>query len=222
MIAASPEARTNWDSVPNTRSAVWTSRLPVGSSAKNQARRIGDRTRNGNPLLFATRQFSRPMGQTILKSEVAQQLGGAIARLHARQPADHLRQHHVLQGGEFRQQMMELIDEADIVAPDLGALDVGQLRGRHGVNINLAGIGMLKQARDMQKRRFSRSRRSDQRHRLSSPYRKLGALEDVKRQIALMKLPANTVQEDERMLFFFFFGRRRGRFGYRGFIVHRG
>src|SRR5208282_1999607 len=33
-MAASPEARTNWPSVANTRSAVRTSRLPVGSSAK--------------------------------------------------------------------------------------------------------------------------------------------------------------------------------------------
>ena len=39
--------------------------------------------------------------------------------------ADHLRQHDVFERGEFRQQPVRLIDEADVGAADLGALDVG-------------------------------------------------------------------------------------------------
>ena len=39
--------------------------------------------------------------------------------------ADHLRQHDVFERGEFRQQPVRLIDEADVGAPDLGAVDVG-------------------------------------------------------------------------------------------------
>jgi hypothetical protein len=36
-----------------------------------------------------------------------------------------------------------------------------------------------------------------------------------------VELPTNAVKEEERLLFFFFFGRRRGRFAYRGLVVHR-
>ena len=45
---------------------------------------------------------------------------------------DHLRQHHVLQRGELAEQVMELIDEADAVAADRGALGIAQARRRRG------------------------------------------------------------------------------------------
>ncbi len=78
--------------------------------------------------------------------------------------------------------MVKLIDEADVGAADAGALDVAQVRGGDGVDIDFAGIGMLEQAGDVQQRRFSRSRRRDQSHRLAGPDRKLGAFENVERR----------------------------------------
>ena len=97
--------------------------------------------------------------------------------------------------------------------------DVGQLRGRGGVDIDLAGVGMFEQTRDVQKRRFAGAGRPDQRHRLAGPYRKLGAAQDVERRIALAELPADAVQEDERLLVIV--GYRRGGLGYRGGVIHR-
>ncbi len=96
---------------------------------EQDARRIGDRARDGDALLLAARKLRRPVRQPVLEPQIAQQLGAALARFAARQAADHLRQDDVLQRGEFRQQMMELIDEADLGAPDPRARDIGQLRG---------------------------------------------------------------------------------------------
>ena len=67
--------------------------------------------------------------------------------------------------------------------------NVGQVRGGDGIDIDLAGIGMLEQAGDMQQRRFAGARRRDQRHRLAGPDRELGALENVERGVALPEMP---------------------------------
>jgi hypothetical protein len=45
-------------------------------------------------------------------------------RLCLAETADELRHHHVLQGREFRQEMVELVDEADPLAPQAGAAAV--------------------------------------------------------------------------------------------------
>ena len=65
--------------------------------------------------------------------------------LAALQAADHLRQHDVFQRGEFRQQMVGLVDEADVGAAHPRALGVGQLRGRRAVDIDLAVVGCFQQ-----------------------------------------------------------------------------
>ena len=115
--------------------------------------------------------------------------------------------------------MMELIDEADFGAPDPRPRHIGQVGGRRGVDIDFAGVGMFEQARNVQKRRFAGAGRSDQRHRLAGPYRELGAAQHVERRIALAELPADAVQEDERLLVIV--GYRRGGPGYRGGVIHR-
>ena len=79
---------------------------------------------------------------------------------------------------------------------------------------------MFEQARDVQKRRFAGARRRHQRHRLPGPHRKLGALENIERRVSLMELPADAVQEDERI--FLFVGGGRCSLAYRGGVVHRG
>ena len=42
---------------------------------EQDARRIGDRARDRDALLFAAREFRRPMRQPLLKTEIAQQFG---------------------------------------------------------------------------------------------------------------------------------------------------
>ena len=89
---------------------------------------------------------------------------GAAARRGA---GDELRHHHVLEGGEFRQQMVELVDEADADAADAGARLVVELRAVLPGDQHLARGRRLEQARDVQERRLARARLADQRHDLA-------------------------------------------------------
>ena len=65
--------------------------------------------------------------------------------------------------------MMELIDEADLGAADAGALGVRQPEVATPSMIDFAAVGLLKQSRDVQQRRFSGAGWRDQRHRLARP-----------------------------------------------------
>ena len=47
---------------------------------KQNARGIGDRARDRDPLLFATRKLRRPMGEAVLEPEIANR---SVARLVA-------------------------------------------------------------------------------------------------------------------------------------------
>ncbi len=114
------------------------------------------------------------------------------------EPADHLRQQHVFQRCELRQQVVRLVDEADLVAADAGALVVGQDRGRAAVDIDVAVVGMLEQAGDVQKRRLAGTGWRYQRHRLPAPERKLDAVEHVQRLVALPVVALDVVQEQDR------------------------
>src|SRR5690242_3978415 len=115
--------------------------------------------------------------------------------------------------------MMELVDEADVAAPDPGAGDVGQMRGRDRIDIDFAGVRLFEQASNVQERGFPGARWRDQCDRLTGPDREFSALEHVERCVALMELPADAVQEHERMILSLRCG--GARFAYGGGVVHR-
>ena len=141
--AASPLALTSAASVPNTWSAVFGSRLPVGSSASSTrgplatARAMATRCCSP-PDNSAGRWLSR-CGET----EIAEELARAGCGLGARQARDHLRQDEVLERRELRQQMMELVDEADLRAPQRRPLVVAHGRGRGAADPHFAGVRPL-------------------------------------------------------------------------------
>ncbi len=76
-MAATPEARTNWVSAANTRSAVRLIEIAGRLVGEQNARRVGDGARDGDALLLAAGQFRRPMRQPVLQPKIRQQLGGA-------------------------------------------------------------------------------------------------------------------------------------------------
>ena len=78
-MAAMPEARTNC--AERGEYVVRGAYIEIAGRLVGQQdpRRIGDRTRDGDALLLAARQFRRPMHQAFLKSQIAQQFGGAGA-----------------------------------------------------------------------------------------------------------------------------------------------
>src|SRR5690606_38196553 len=90
--------------------------------------------------------------------------------------------HDVLQSRKFRQQVVELVDEADFVAADRRALVVGKPTAGAPVDDDVAGVGHFEQAGQMQQRRLARAGWRNQRHHLAGRERKAYAVED--RQLA--------------------------------------
>ena len=75
---------------------------------------VGDRAGDGDSLLFAAGQFRRAMALALSETEIGEQFARAGRGLSAREPRDHLRQDEILERRELRQQVMELVDEADV------------------------------------------------------------------------------------------------------------
>ena len=81
-----------------------------------------------------------------------------------------------------------------------GALGVRQRRGRGAVDIDLAGVGMFEQARDVQQRRLAGARWRDQRDRSRRATPQARAVQDLQGRGTLRVAPLDRVQEDRRLL----------------------
>ena len=87
------------------------------------------------------------------------------------------------------------------------------------VNVNLAGVRVLEQARDVEQRRFAGAGRRNQCHRLAAPDRQLGTFENFEGVVALTKPPHDRVQENDRI--FLAARRRRRRLSASCRLIHR-
>ena len=165
--------------VENTWLAVCGSRLPVGSSARSR------RGAFATARAIATRCCSPPessAGRCLSRSaeaEEPQELARARPRLRLREPADELRHDHVLERREFRQQVVELVDEADLLATQAGAADIVHGRGRRAVDEDLAAVRLLEQAGDMEEGRLAGAGRRHERNHLAREDRELGVAQDL-------------------------------------------
>ncbi len=122
MITVWPNSSTAWRSSRSTSPLAFESRLPVGSSAKTTA---GLET---SARATATRCCWPPEsseGRWVRRSLEPDRVDQPVEPLAVGLAAgDRERQHEVLLGGEHRQQVEELEDEAELVAAQLGQLAV--------------------------------------------------------------------------------------------------
>src|SRR3546814_6330553 len=81
---------------------------------QGELRRVGECPRNRYALLLSTRELAGTMARPPLQPDLTQKLDRPRGRLAARTSGDHLRQGDVLLGRELGQQVVELIDEADL------------------------------------------------------------------------------------------------------------
>ena len=135
------------------------SRLPVGSSA---SRRVGNqRAGDGGALAFAARKFARPVQHAVFQADFFQHQQCPFPRLFFRAFADEEGHHHVFQGGKFGQQVVELVNEAEILVSQSAQLlltQLGQVLPHQG---NTAGGRFVQPAQDVQQGGFSAARRAD-------------------------------------------------------------
>ena len=97
----------------------------MGSSASSTLRAVGHRPGDGHALLLAAGELRRPVLDALAQPErFSRRLARALGFARGCRPAIICGSIDILQRRELRQQMMELIDEADLVAADAGALGV--------------------------------------------------------------------------------------------------
>src|SRR4051794_26090953 len=109
------------------------------------------------------------MVETGTEAQEAQNLPRPLPCLRPRQAADELRHNDILKRRELRQKVMELVDEADLLAPQARALGVAHAGGRMSADIDLAAVRLLQQSRDMQEVRFAGAGGRDKRHKFARP-----------------------------------------------------
>ena len=76
--------------------------------------------------------------------------------------------HHVFEGGQLRQQVIELEDEPERAVSEAVALGIGLIVDARVLEMNLAGIGPVEQPQDVQQRALSRPARARHGHHLAA------------------------------------------------------
>ncbi len=130
------------------------SRLPVGSSARTDARLLDQRARHRDPLLLAAGKLARPVLDALRRARRAR---AAPARALARRVAAGRRRcsagimtfSSAVKSGE---QMVELEDEADLAVAETRQLAVALRRQVLAIEPHLAARRPIERAQDVQQR----------------------------------------------------------------------
>ena len=166
ISAASPVSRTS----PSSRLEHPRPRSPgrgCRSARRRAAAAAGWRAPARTPPAAARRPRAPPAGAPAgAASPTASRSSRArAARRPARDAGRALRQRDVLERRELRQQVVELVDEADGVAPQPRARRVVERGAARPSSRTVPRVGGVEQPRDMQERRLARPRRRHQRRR---------------------------------------------------------
>src|SRR6516165_4114022 len=97
---------------------------------------VGNSTGDGDALLLAAGKLRRPVIPALLETKGLQELLAPRLRLVAGQAENQLRQHHVLERRELRQEVVELIDEAHLHAAYASLLFVREAAAVEAVDHN--------------------------------------------------------------------------------------
>ncbi len=104
----------------------------------------------------------------------------------------------VSEGGERRQQIVSLEDEADLSAPQAGALAVGELRQLLPIDDHLAGGDRGEPADDVKQRRLAGARRTDDADELAAGHFHGDAAKRVHVHFAHVVDLAEVANDDDR------------------------
>ena len=139
------------------------------------------------------------MPQPFFQPQAVQQRRRVRACLGLAPSGDALRQRDVLDGGEFRQQMMKLVDKPQAVAANPSPRRVAEGGAVDPFDPHLAFVGLVKQPGDLQQRRLARSARPDQRHHLAGGDATIDSGQHRQSPAALAIALANAGQNERRL-----------------------
>ena len=128
------------------------------------------------------------------QAEGGEELAGAAMRRRAGRAGGHLRQGDVFLRRELRQQVVELVDEAEGGAPRFGALPVRHAPAVEPVEEHAAAVRPLEQTRDVEQRRLPGAGRPDQRDDFARMEGERGAAQHRQLHLALAEDAAHPAQ----------------------------
>ena len=142
----------------------------AGRFVGEQNRRIDrQRARDRDALALAAGQFLGQMLQAMTELHQRRAAPSRARCTFAPRPAAQMqRQPDVLETRQRRQQIEELKDESDLVAPHPGQRLVGQAAERFAVDADVAGGRPIETANQIEQRRLAGAGRSDDRHHLAA------------------------------------------------------
>src|SRR5262245_31562915 len=146
------------------------------------------RARDRDALPLTARQFFRQMRETIAELHERPQLARALVDLAARPSAQVKRQADVFQARQRRQQVEELENKTDLVAPHLRQLVVVQAGERLAIDQHIAGGGTVEAAHQVEECRFTGSGLTDDRDHLAARNRQRDVVERGDAPLALKAL----------------------------------
>ena len=112
----------------------------------------------------------------------------------ARHAVDHQRRRHIVDGVEFRQQVVELIDEAQLHPPRQRSRIIRHRQRVLPVEQHLPPIGFLKQTCHVQQRRLSGTRRTDQPGHLAGTQVEIDSAQHMQNLVARLVLALDVLQ----------------------------
>ena len=120
--------------------------------------------RDRGPLHLAAGQLARLVRQPVRQADAVEQFRRPVPQLAPlphpaeHRVGDHHRHQHVFQGRQLRQQMVELEDEAEDAVTQPVALLGGQVVDALAVELDLALVGLVQRAEQVQQRALARAR----------------------------------------------------------------
>ena len=165
ITKAVPDSRLSRFIRSNTIRPLLLSRLPVGSSAKTTAGSLASERTTATRCCWPPDSWGGRTFSLSSRPTAAEQLPHAgllgLLELATPHPAGHQR---VLQHRELRQQVVELEDEAEPVAPGPGAAQLVELADFLVLDANHARRRPVEQAHEIQQGGLARAAAADDRH----------------------------------------------------------
>src|SRR5215469_12679341 len=161
---------------------------------------VGERADDRDTLLLAAGKPRRAVSGSRAETDAFEQLRRLAAGAASRDAGNHLRQHHVFERRELWQQMMKLIHEPDMRAPEQGPPLVGEAAAILAADQHRPAVWALEQPRDMEQGRLAGARRTDQRNDFPPLQRKVDAVQHRQLGSDLPEHPAHLPQLQHRGL----------------------
>ena len=156
-----------------------------------------ERARDGDALLLAAGELGGAVAAAVVQADLVR-AGRRRSPCRASRPAMRERQEHVLVGGQHRQQVEELEDEADVLAAQLRDLVVLQLPEARAGDRDVARRGAVERGEDVHQGRLAGARRAHDRGQLALRDVQVDAAEGVDGGLALAVAAGDLVRLDDR------------------------